>query len=86
MSVSGSKDLLTLSVTDSQNATSNKFSIDVPGTSSSDNFNFIMSISNMKILPGDYDVTISSKLISNFKHKDLNVQYWIALEKTSTFE
>ena len=40
----------------------------------------------MKILPGDYDVTISSKLISNFKHKDLNVQYWIALEKTSTFE
>ena len=86
MSVSGSKDLLTLSVTDSQNATSNKFSIDVPGTSSSDNFNFIMSISNMKILPGDYDVTISSKLISNFKHKDLNVQYRIALEKTSTFE
>ncbi|RPF76137.1 MAG: hypothetical protein CBE14_002860 [Rickettsiales bacterium TMED254] len=86
MSISGTQDLLTLSVADSQNATSNKFSIDVPGKASSSNFNFIMNISNMKIIPGDYDVTISSKLISNFKHKDLNVQYWIALEKTSTFE
>ena len=85
MSVSGSKDLLTLSVTDSQNATSNKFSIDVPGTSSSDNFNFIMSISNMKILPGDYDVTISSKLISNFRHKSKTLQYWVALENTSKY-
>jgi len=86
MSISGTPDLLTLSVADSQNATSNKFSIDVPGTASSSNFNFIMNISNMKIIPGDYDVNISSKLISNFKHKHLNVQYWIALEKTSTFE
>lgn len=86
MSISGTQDLLTLSVADSQNATSNKFSIDVPGTASSSNFNFIMNISNMKIIPGDYDVNISSKLISNFKHKHLNVQYWIALEKTSTFE
>tara|TARA_B100000927_G_C16458296_1_gene466789 strand:- start:561 stop:1235 length:675 start_codon:yes stop_codon:yes gene_type:complete len=86
MSISGSKDLLTLSVSDSQNATSNKFSIDVPGTASSENFNFIMNISNMKILPGDYEVVISSKLISNFKHTEFDLQYWIALEKTSTFE
>ena len=32
------------------------------------------------------DFKYIKKLISNFKHKDLNVQYWIALEKTSTFE
>ena len=48
-------------------------------------FNFILDIANLKILPGDYDVAISSKLISNFKHKEQNVNYWIALEKTSTF-
>ena len=40
----------------------------------------------MKILPGDYEVSISSKLISNFKHKEYDLQYWIALEKTSTYE
>ena len=37
------------------------------------------------ILSGDYDVKISSKLISHFIHKTSNVQYWIALEKSSTY-
>ena len=67
MSIGGNKELLTLSVADNQNVTSNKFSIDVDGTSKSDNFNFVINIPNMKILPGDYEVSISSKLISNFK-------------------
>ena len=86
MSIGGNKDVLTLSVADNQNVTSNKFSIDVDGTSKSDNFNFVINIPNMKILPGDYEVSISSKLISNFKHKEYDLQYWIALEKTSTYE
>ena len=47
--------------------------------------NFIIDISNLKILPGDYDVEISSKLITQFSHKELSVKYWIALEKTSTY-
>jgi len=36
-------------------------------------------------LPGDYQVEISSKLISRFAHKEMNVSYWIALEKTSNY-
>ena len=32
-----------------------------------------------------YEVEISRKLISQFKHTSLDVKYWIALEKTSTF-
>ena len=32
-------------------------------------FNFICNISNLKLLPGDYDVQISSKLISRFFSK-----------------
>ena len=43
------------------------------------------NISNIKILAGDYDVEISSKLITQFKHKGLGVTYWIALEKSSTY-
>ena len=38
-------------------------------------FNFIISISNLKILPGDYDVEISSKLITQFKNKELPLTY-----------
>ena len=77
--------ILSLSVVDNENSTSNTYSIDIDGDFGEAVFNFVLNISNLKILPGDYDVSISSKLISNFSHKELNINYWIALEKTSTF-
>lgn len=85
VSISGKNGVLSLSVVESQNSTSNAFSIDVDGDFGDANFNFVMNISNLKILPGDYDVSISSKLISSFTNKETNVQYWIALEKTSSY-
>jgi hypothetical protein len=85
MSVSANSGSLSLSVVESQNSTSNAFSIDIDGEYTTENFNFIMSIANLKMIPGDYDVEMSSKFISRFKHKEMNVQYWIALEKSSTF-
>jgi hypothetical protein len=85
VSISGKNGILSLSVLESQNSTSNAFSIDVDGEFGDESFNFVISISNLKILPGDYDVEISSKLVSHFSHKEMNVQYWIALEKTSTY-
>ena len=84
--ITGKDGVLNLSVVESQNSTSNAFTIDIDGEFPAEtNFNRILSISNLKILTGDYDVEISSKLISCFKHKDLNVKYWIALEKTSSY-
>jgi len=86
VSISGKDGVLSLSVVESGNYTSNSYSIDIEGEFPSDRtFQFIISIGNLKILPGDYDVQISSKLISQFSHKELNVQYWIALEKTSNY-
>jgi hypothetical protein len=85
VTISGKDGVLSLSVVESQNSTSNAFSIDIDGDFGEAVFNFVLNISNLKILPGDYDVSISSKLISNFSHKELNINYWIALEKTSTF-
>jgi len=86
ISISGKDGVLSLSVVDSKNKTSNVFSIDVSGEFDNDvAFNFILSTNNLKILPGDYEIEISSKLISQFKHTSLDVKYWIALEKTSTF-
>ena len=85
MSISVKDGTLTLSVVEAQNSTSNAFSIDIDGEFSTPSFNFIMNINNLKLIPGDYEVELSSKFISRFKHKELNVQYWIALEKSSTF-
>ena len=86
VSISGNNGIITLSVIDSQNKTSNAFSIDIDGEyAEGATFNFILNINNLKIITGDYDVEISSKLISQFSNSDVNVKYWIALEKSSTF-
>jgi hypothetical protein len=69
-----------LMVFDSENPTSNTFSIDVPGQGKGEGTH-IINISNLKIVSGDYDVKISNKNISNFIHKEKPIQYWIALEK-----
>ena len=85
LSITGKSNKLSMSVVDSQNATSNNFSVDLDGEFSAEEFNFIINISNLKMVPGDYDVSISSKLISHFVNKESGIQYWIALEKTSTY-
>jgi len=74
-----------LTVQDSENSTSNTFSIDVDGEYSSEKFCFICNISNLKVLPGTYNVEISSKLISKFSSEDGDITYFIALEKSSTY-
>ena len=85
VSITPGDGVLTLSVVDSKNATSNTFSIDIAGDYPAEAFNFVISISNLKIIPGDYHVAISSKLISEFSNNELGVSYWIALEKSSTY-
>jgi hypothetical protein len=47
--------------------------------------NFIFNIGNFKFVNDDYEVSISNKLISNFKAKNTPIEYWVALEKNSTF-
>ena len=77
---------IVIRVQDAKNSTSNSYGTEVDGNNNHHNFKFHFDISNFKILPGDYDVSISGKLISHFKHKTLPVEYWIALEKSSTYE
>ena len=47
-------------------------------------FSFDFLINNLKVLPGNYEVSLSSKLISQWEGEEIT--YWIALEKTSKYE
>jgi hypothetical protein len=86
LSITGSNGVLTLSVVDGKNATSNAYSIDIVGDfDPSATFNFIVTIANLRIIPGDYEVSISTRNISHFNNKELGLSYWIAFEKTSTY-
>ena len=52
---------------------------------SGDKFKFVFKTENMKMIPGNYDVEISSKGISHFSLQGAKLQYWIATESTSNF-
>lgn len=85
VSITASDGAIALTVFDPENSTSNTFTIDLAGTYETEDFNLILNIQNLKILPGDYEVSLSSKLMSKFTHTEKNVNYWIALEKSSTY-
>lgn len=85
VSVTADNGSLVLTVFDAENPTTNTFSIDLNGTYESENFSLVLSIANLKIIPGTYNVGLSSKLMSRFTHTEQDVTYWIALEKSSTY-
>ena len=72
-----------LKVCDKKNDTSNTFEI-IVGKDATADYTFYFKVENMKMISGDYDVAVSSKSISHFKHKKLPIEYWIALEPDST--
>lgn len=75
-----------VTVVDTNDSTSNSFSVLVEGSfPEGADFNFIMGVSNMKLLGEDYEVSVSTKLISHFKSITSETQYFIALEKSSTY-
>jgi len=77
--------VILLTVVDTENTTSNSYSISVDGGYNEDSFKFIINISNLKMISDSYDVKISKKLISQFTSSDEKLNYWVALEKNSTY-
>ena len=84
LAVVGSNGVVKIVVRDKKNDTSNDFSITVGDTDK--NFSFNFKVENIKILPGNYEVVVSSKLLSRFRSKNQDLTYFIALEPDSTFE
>ena len=81
--VVGESGVVKIVVTDKKNDTSNSYSVDVGATDKE--FNFYFKVENIKIIPGAYDVVVSSKLLSEFTNSTYNLKYYIALEPDSTF-
>jgi len=83
ISAIGENGVVKLVARDKKNDTSNDFSIIVGETDEEFVFNF--KEENLKIVPGTYDVIVSSKLLSKFTNQNLDVTYYIALEPDSSF-
>jgi len=83
ISAIGENGVVKMVARDKKNDTSNDFSIIVGETQ--DDFIFNFKEENLKIVPGSYDVVVSSKLLSRFSNQNVDVTYYIALEPDSFF-
>ena len=84
LAVVGANGVVKIVVRDKKNDTSNDFAITVGDSDKQFSFNF--KVENIKILPGNYEVVVSSKLLSRYRSKNQDLTYFIALEPDSTFE
>ncbi len=85
VSIVGADGKVTILVGDKKNATGNSFSEPVGETDKS--FKVNLKVENLKMIPGDYSVSVSSKKISRFKSStQSDLVYYVAVEADSTFD
>lgn len=71
-----------LKAIDSSSAAADDYGVEIGDTA--DEFKIIIKTDNLKLLPQDYRVTLSSKGISEFKGED--VTYFVAIDTKSTYK
>ena len=69
---------ITLSAVDSKTSTADSYDVIIAEDVETPPFNMIIKTDNLKLVPTDYEVTLSSKGMAHFKSD--KVQYWIAIE------
>ena len=85
ISVESDSGNINIKALDVNNDSTDTFKIVLEESHSGDKFRFVFKTENMKMLPGNYDVEISSKGISHFTLQGQKLEYWIATEASSSF-
>jgi hypothetical protein len=83
LQIIGDGEKIVVQVGDKKNLTGNSYNAHVGSTDKT--FQANLKVENMKMLPGDYIVSISSKKISRFKASTSELVYYVAVEADSTF-
>ncbi|NDH49087.1 MAG: hypothetical protein EBY41_00800 [Proteobacteria bacterium] len=81
IAITGKDDTIFLEAIDSKNPTNDTYSIEIGKTDKV--FQMIIKSENLKIIPSNYVVSISSLGIAHFKGE--YVEYWVATEAASSF-
>lgn len=67
-----------MAAVDSKNPTADSFDVTIKDDYDGAPFTMIIRVDNLKLMPAEYDVSLSSKGMAHFKSD--KVQYWIAVE------
>ena len=70
---------ITLEICDREDPTCNVYAQKIKGHATG-SYELFMKIDNIKIFAGGYDIKVSKNLITEWKHKNLDLTYYIALE------
>lgn len=83
LAVVGEAGVIKMVCRDKKNDTSNEYAIIVGETDNEFTLNY--KVENIRIIPGTYEVVISSKGLSEFTNTSMNLKYYIALEPDSVY-
>jgi hypothetical protein len=83
VAVIGDGSTMSIQVGDKKNATGNAYTANLGTTDKT--FQVNLKVENLKMLMGDYQVSISSKKISRFTAVSSDLVYYVAVEADSTF-
>ena len=83
VAIVGADGKLKVIVSDKKNDTSNAYEVTIGDTD--ETFKANIKVENLKMLPNDYEVSISKKKISKFKHTASDLTYYVAIEADSEF-
>jgi hypothetical protein len=87
ISVESDGESVTINTLDVTNDSAHRQTLNLSVEASGQKYKMIFKTENItKVLPGSYDVQISSKGISHFKNKKFPLEYWISTETGTTFE
>jgi hypothetical protein len=84
MIITGEDGKIILRGSDTKNPSSDKYDVVIGETDQT--FSAVFKTENLKLIPGDYDVSIMWKDGQGLTHfNGSDVEYWVAIEKNSTF-
>jgi hypothetical protein len=81
IAITGDREKIYLQTMNIKDPTDTSYKVEVGETTSE--FSLIFMAENIRLLPGDYDVAISSRGFGHFSGTDID--YWITIEKDSSF-
>jgi hypothetical protein len=84
VAVESDGDSVKLVMFDSSNDSAHISSIDLDEQGVGKRYKMVFKTENLKLIPGAYEVKISSKGIASFKNEKANLQYWIATEAAAS--
>tara|TARA_R100001015_G_C4603246_1_gene158208 strand:- start:410 stop:1111 length:702 start_codon:yes stop_codon:yes gene_type:complete len=87
IAIQSDSDELQIVALDKKDKSSNSYSIKIADMPiGGPTFAFYFKAENLKMLPGDYDVNITEKVVSEFTNTNRSLKYWVALESDSYYQ